>query len=108
MPSGVVVAYSLLLAVGQTEISQSPWRPYLLSAILVVPSRTNLTSVQLRPGLRYLGLMTYSYYQIHTMPGYFLGAAYRRVTDSAYVPVWMGIIFSLLALPLSYLFMRLH
>ncbi len=106
--SGVVVAYSLLLAVGQTEISQSSWQTYLLSAILVVLAGRISLPERLHPGLRYLGLMTYSYYLIHTMPGYFLGAAYRRVTDSAHVPVWMGIIFGLLALPLSYLFVPLH
>ena len=61
---------------------------------------------RMHSGLSYLGLMTSSYYLIHTLPGYFLGALYRRLLSISEFSVWVHIGFGLLALPLSFLFVR--
>ncbi len=104
--ASAVLTSALLFAVAQNEIPESSWLVYLLCAVLVVlASRVSLPT-RLHAALRNLGLMTYSYYLIHGLPGYFLGAAYRHATGSALTPVWMNIIFGLLALPLSYFFVR--
>jgi peptidoglycan/LPS O-acetylase OafA/YrhL len=71
----------------------------LLAGHVALPRRTH-------SGLRYLGLITYSYYLIHTLPGYFLGAFYRRLVSTSELSVWVHIGFGFLALPLSFLFVR--
>ena len=71
----------------------------LLASYVALPRR-------MHSGLRYLGLMTYSYYLIHTLPGYFLGAFYRRLVSTSELSVWVHIGFGFLALPLSFLFVR--
>lgn len=101
-----VAVYGALLAVGQTTITQDSWITYGLSGIVVVLANYIDLPQRMHRGLRYLGLMTYSFYLIHGLPGYFLGALYRRVFEVTDTPVWMRIVFGLLALPLSYLFVR--
>ena len=70
----LLAALGLLFAVGQTRISQASWVTYLLSAVVVLLASYVALPRRMHGGLRYLGLMTYSYYLIHTLPGYFLGA----------------------------------
>jgi peptidoglycan/LPS O-acetylase OafA/YrhL len=104
--SALLAALGLLFAVGQTHITQDSWVTYLLSAAAVLLAGYVELPRRMHGGLRYLGLMTYSYYLIHTLPGYFLGAFYRRLVSTSEVPVWVHIGFGLLALPLSFLFVR--
>ena len=102
----LLAALGLLFAVGQTRISQASWVTYLLSAVVVLLASYVALPRRMHGGLRYLGLMTYSYYLIHTLPGYFLGAFLRRLLSTSEFPVWVHIGFGLLALPLSYIFVR--
>lgn len=106
LDAAFVVAFGLLFAVGQTNISQVSWITYLLSGIVVLLASTITVPQRMHNGLRYLGLMTYSYYLIHSLPGYFLGALYRRILAVSVIPIWLHIVFGLLALPLSFLFVR--
>jgi peptidoglycan/LPS O-acetylase OafA/YrhL len=96
----------LLFAVGETDIRQDSWITYLLSAIVVLLANFITLPKQTHHVLRYLGLMTYSYYLIHPLPGYFLEALFRRIRPGSGIPLWMHIVFGLLALPLSFLFVR--
>jgi peptidoglycan/LPS O-acetylase OafA/YrhL len=102
----LLAALGLLFAVGQTHITQDSWVTYLLSAVAVLLSSYIALPRRMHSGLRYLGLMTYSYYLIHTLPEYFLGAIYRRLLSTSEIPIWVHIGFGLLALPLSFLFVR--
>ena len=101
-----LAACGLLFAVGQTRITQVSWVTYLLSSAVVLLASYVAIPQRMHRGLRYLGLMTYSYYLIHGLPGYFLGALYRRLLSVPETPIWVNIGFGLLALPLSYLFVR--
>jgi peptidoglycan/LPS O-acetylase OafA/YrhL len=101
-----LAAYGLLFAVGQTRITQTSWVTYLLSAVVVLLASYVVLPQRMHSGLRYLGLMTYSYYLIHGLPGYFLGALYRRLLSVPDSPVWVNVGFGLLGLPLSFLFVR--
>ena len=101
-----VAFFAVLFAVGQSRISPASWITYLISGIVVLLADRIPLPRRTHNGLRYLGLMTYSYYLIHGLPAYFLGALYRRVSHSAADPVWLNIAFGLLALPLSFLFVR--
>jgi peptidoglycan/LPS O-acetylase OafA/YrhL len=104
--AALVAALGLLFAVGQTHITQASWVTYLLSAVVVLLASYVALPRRMHSGLRYLGLMTYSYYLIHTLPGYFLGALFRRLLSISEFSVWVHIGFGLLALPLSFLFVR--
>jgi peptidoglycan/LPS O-acetylase OafA/YrhL len=104
--SALLAALGLLFAVGQTHITQSSWVTYLLSSVVVLLASYVALPRRMHSGLRYLGLMTYSYYLIHTLPGYFLGALFRRLLSISGFSVWVHIGFGLLALPLSFLFVR--
>ena len=101
-----LAAFGLLFAVGQTRITQTSWVTYLLSAVVVLLASYVALPQRMHSGLRYLGLMTYSYYLIHGLPVYFLGPLYRRLLSVSGFPVWVHIGFGLLALPLSFLFVR--
>ncbi len=101
-----VASFGLLFAVGQTHISQVSWITYALSGIVILVANFIRLPLRMHRPLRYLGLMTYSYYLIHGLPEYFLGALCRRVSAIAETPVWLNIVFGLLALPLSFLFVR--
>jgi peptidoglycan/LPS O-acetylase OafA/YrhL len=103
---GFLAAFGVLFAVAQTRITQDSLITYLLSAIVVLLASYVALPRRMHGGLRYLGLMTYSYYLIHGLPGYFLGALGRRLLSVSGFPVWVNIGFGLLALPLSYLFVR--
>jgi peptidoglycan/LPS O-acetylase OafA/YrhL len=103
---GLLAAGVLLFAVGQTRISQISWITYGLSGVVVLLAGSIDVPRRIHPGLRYLGLMTYSYYLIHSIPRYFLSAAYHRLSGGAIFPVWLGVASGLLALPISYLFVR--
>src|SRR5262245_53017507 len=94
--SALFAALGLHIAVGQTHISQASWVTYLLSAVVVLLASYVALPRRMHSGLRYLGLMTYSYYLIHTLPGYFLGALYRRLLSVSEFSVWVHIGFGLL------------
>ena len=83
------------------------WLTYLLAAAIIVAAEGIETTEKSHSWLRYLGIMTYSYYLIHGLPVYFFGALYRRVFSDTSVPVWLQVILGLLALPVSYFFVRL-
>lgn len=103
---GTLVTGVALFLVGHSSIDCVSWLTYLLAAILVALSdRISLPS-RWHGVLRYLGLMTYSYYLIHGFPGYFLGAAYRKTFEVEQNPVALDVFCGLLALPVSYLFVR--
>jgi peptidoglycan/LPS O-acetylase OafA/YrhL len=104
--SALLAALGLLFAVGQTHITQASWVTYLLAAVAVLLATYVALPRRMHRGLRYLGLMTYSYYLIHTLPGYFLGALVRRLLSISELPIWARVGFGLLALPLSFLFVR--
>jgi peptidoglycan/LPS O-acetylase OafA/YrhL len=101
-----LLTFAGLFYVGQTKITDTSWLTLILSALLIVLAGRVSLPVGWHEGLRTLGLMTYSYYMIHGLPGYFLGAVYRKFTGDAIVPLWLAICFGLLALPVSYLFVR--
>jgi hypothetical protein len=101
-----LAAFGLLFAVGHTSITQTSWVTYLLSAVVVLLASYVALPQRMHSGLRYLGLMTYSYYLIHGLPAYFLGALYRRLLLVSSFPEWIHVGFGLLALPLSFLFVR--
>jgi peptidoglycan/LPS O-acetylase OafA/YrhL len=101
-----LVACGLLFAVGQSTSTQTASVTYLLSGVIVLLANYVELPRRLHGGLRYLGLMTYSYYLIHDLPVYFLGALLRRILSVSGFPVWVHIGFGLLALPLSFLFVR--
>jgi peptidoglycan/LPS O-acetylase OafA/YrhL len=112
-----IAMYGLLFALPIWSVSQdSPWT-YLVSAAIVAAASRVSTPINSHGVLRYLGLMTYSYYLIHLLPHYFLGAAVRRIVELDAVeriidinlnpePVWLKIIYGFIALPMSYLFVR--
>ncbi|OJW25724.1 MAG: hypothetical protein BGO49_24165 [Planctomycetales bacterium 71-10] len=80
----VFLAASIALFVsGQRGADQASLQTYLLACVIVLTAYYIPMPRQTHGVLRTLGLMTYSYYLIHTLPGYFLGAVYRRVTGHA-------------------------
>ncbi len=101
-----VAVYASLFAVGQTGISQASWITYGLSGATVLLANFIPLPRWTHAPLRYAGLMTYSYYLIHGLPVYFLGAIYRRFLGVSELPLWLQILCGLLALPVSYLFVR--
>lgn len=108
--AGLIAAFlaaSIALFVsGQQGADQASLQTYLLSCVIVLTAYYIPMPQRTHGVLRTLGLMTYSYYLIHTLPAYFLSAVYRRVTGHAEWSVGMGILVSLLALPISYAFVR--
>lgn len=103
----VFLAASVALFVsGQQGADQASLQTYLLACVIVLTAYYIPTPQRTHGVLRTLGLMTYSYYLIHTLPAYFLSAVYRRVTGHAEWSVPTGIFVSLLALPISYAFVR--
>ncbi len=102
----LLLVLGLVFAVGQTSISQASWITYGLSAVAVLLAAYLELPRRWYGTLRYLGLMTYSYYLIHGVPVYFLGPLYRRLFAVSDFPVWIHVVFGLLALPLSFLFVR--
>jgi peptidoglycan/LPS O-acetylase OafA/YrhL len=98
--------FGLLFAIGQTQLPQASCITYSLSGLVVLLAARVALPHRIHRATRYLGLMTYSYYLMHGVPVYFIGAAYRHLSASAHDPVWLRVSCGLLALPLSFLFVR--
>lgn len=104
--AGFLGAAALLFHVGNGDVvSQDSLAAYALAMVMVISANYISIPAWSHRRLRYLGLMTYSYYLTHGIPGYFLSAVYRRIAGDE-GPVLLHVGYGLLAFPLSYGFVR--